>query len=150
MTVELWLYLDNAKGEEEKFVWSFSPVSNPDFAWDILRNDKARATGSESTRAFAIKEIRTLEIGAGTLRNPDHHDNFIRFLLAKKILWNRRILNKDVQIEFSPKIDAQMKYEFLSEVKSLRRKTIELWEKDFTWYPDFFKFIKERKELWNA
>lgn len=144
--IELRLFTYTSPGQVTEHVWKFTPVQNePGF--DILRNDTPRATGAGSSRPFWIKEIRDISIGAGMLRIPEHYQNFLRLFVADKILLVREYKHKPLIIEFELRIDEEVRFEYLRDYKSLKRKDITLIEKDPNYYDTFESFIEQRLSL---
>ncbi len=145
--IELWIYLHDELGREQKHVWKFTPVANKELGFDIIRNAGDRATGSEINTPWAIQEIRSLTFGAGMLRIPTNKANFMRLLLAKRIVWVREINNKKVQIPFELRIDEELRWEYLRDFDSLKRKTLELAQKDPVKYTEFESYITDYLDL---
>jgi hypothetical protein len=144
--LELLLYTYTSPGQVKEHSWKFTPVQNePGF--EVFRNDTPRATGAGSSRPYWIKEIRDITIGAGMLRIPEHKENFLRLLVADKILLFREYKHKPFIIEFELRIDEEIRFEYLRDYKSLKRKDITLVEKDPNYYDSFEEFIEERLSL---
>jgi hypothetical protein len=144
--IELRLYTHTSIGQVTEHIWEFTPVQNePGF--EVVRNDTPRATGAAFSRPFFIKEIRDLSIGAGMLRIPEHKENFLRLLVADKILLVREYKHKPLVIEFELRIDQEIRFEYLRDYKSLKRKDITLVEKDPNYYDTFEEFISKRLSL---
>jgi hypothetical protein len=141
--LELEIYIFDEAGHEKKHVWKFTPLDT-DEGHDIIRNDKARATGALNRRPFWIKETKRITIGAGMLRFPDHKANFMRLLLAHRIVEIREIAHHKVEIEFVLDQDQEFTFEYLRDLRSLKRKTLMLREKDPNYYSSFETFLKDR------
>jgi hypothetical protein len=133
------LYTYDEDGNEQSFDWEFNPIDRePGF--DLIRQDKPRATGSGSIRPFAIKEVWNITIGAGTLLVEDHRKNFLRLITAKKIVWKRKFGNKHIETEFELLTDSRLMLEYLQDRRSLKRKTFTIIEKEPHYYDAMDEF----------
>jgi hypothetical protein len=136
----------NELGLTEDNLWEFTPVDcEPGF--DIVKSDKARATGSGAARPFLIKEVWQLTIGAGTLRLDEHRLNFLRLVTAVKIVWKRKLGNRTIETEFELETDRRLMFEYLQDRRSLKRKTITLVEKEPNYYDSFTTFYERYLNL---
>jgi hypothetical protein len=135
------LTLFDASGTEHTVDWQFTPVDRePGF--DIYRASKERATGAGISRAFWIKEVWQITLGAGTLSFTDHRENFLRLMTASKIVWKRNLGNRTIETEFVLETEQRVMMEYLQDRRSLKRKTITLIEKQPNYYDSFDQFYE--------
>jgi hypothetical protein len=129
------------EGQERTVDWQFTPVDRePGF--DIYRASKERATGASVARAFWIKEVWQITLGAGTLSFADHRENFLRLLTASKIVWKRSLGSRTIETEFVLETEQRVMMEYLQDRRSLKRKTITLIEKEPNYYDSFDTFYE--------
>jgi hypothetical protein len=143
---EFKLTVYKSEAQEKLVSWKFTPIDRePGF--EILRSDKLRATGASNKKAFAIKEVWTITIGAGTLLFEDHRKHFLQFISAKSFVWVRNLDGKKDETEFELETDSRILFEYLQDRRSLKRKTFTIIEKAPNYYDSFEQFNNRYLQL---
>lgn len=146
---EFLLYTYNASGTEITTTWKVLPI-DVEPLYQIIADDKLRATGSSSNRPFAIKEVWNLTFGAGTLGNDGNRKNFLKMYLAHKIIWRRKTANATIDTEFEIVRDQETSFDYLESKRSLKKKTVKIVEKEPNYFPDFEDFLAQYLILISA
>lgn len=143
--MKLSLYTFDSKGREQKNIWEFAPVGDPEQQYERYAPETDETSGYDSTKPLWIREINIVKVGAGTLRQSAHKLNLGRALVAHRIVWNRELpTGKKLDMDVSLKADNRIAFEFLRGISKLPSLKLTLSERNATWYDEFEKFIKER------
>lgn len=143
--MKLSLYTFDIKGREQKHVWEFAPIGDPEQQFDRFAPEADETGGYDNSRPLWVKEIVIVKVGAGTLRDGEHKKNLARALLANRIIWNRVMPDgKKLDLDVAVKADQRIAYEFLRGISKLPSLKLTISERTATWYDEFEKFITER------
>jgi hypothetical protein len=135
-------YYDDANGSEKFVEWKVEPLLD-DPEPIIHREDDESASGGSRGRALWAKEVRKILFSADLTFEEDDKAAFVRFLLGKRWELYRKRGGKWIWVPFTLKVDREIVFEFLEEIRELKRREITLVETDPRWYDEFDDIVAD-------